>query len=111
MGGRRDLDLDEAGETRVPAVDGRDVDVDAHVRVGVVEAVVAGEVAGRGLGISLGAQDVSRPGQGRGVGSVLLIAPLDEHHADVERERGDDEQRDEAAGKEHEDLPAFAGAV
>ena len=62
------------------------VDVDDLVRIRIIEAVVARQPTRRVLGVRLVDQDVSSPGKCRGVGRVLLIAPLDEHHPDVERE-------------------------
>ena len=106
-----DLDLDEPGQPDVATVDRRDVDVHDLIRIGIVEAVVDREATGGVLGLDLVGEDVASSGQGCGVSRVLLVASLDEHHPDVERECGDEEQRDEAPGEEDEDLPAFPGAA
>ena len=83
---RFDLDLDEAREPGVPAVDRRDVDVDDLVGGRVVEPVVEGELTRGGLGVGrIGSARTGRRERGR-VGGVLLVAAFDEHHPDVERE-------------------------
>ena len=63
--------------------------------------------AGRVLGGDRIGQDIARAGEGGGVGGVLLVAPLDEHHADVEGKRRDDQQGDEPTGEQDENLSSL----
>jgi hypothetical protein len=49
--------------------------------------------------------DISRPGQGRGVGGVLLGASVEEVLPDVEDDRCDRADRNEPPGEDDEDLP------
>ena len=115
-----DLDLDESWEL-VPAVHGWDVDRHDLIRVGVVEAVGHSHVTGRLDRLVV----TRRPGtlpvivraleheagarERRGIRGVLLVAPLDQHHAHVERERRNDQQGDNPACEQDEDLTSFDG--
>jgi len=48
------------------------------------------------------------PSRGR-VCRVLLVPSLEQHHADVECQCRDDEQREDAPGEEDEDLASLRG--
>ena len=61
--------------------------------------------------IGRGVEDIARPGQGGGVGRVLLIPSFDQHHPDVEGECGDDEQRQQPAGEQDEDLATLGRSI
>jgi hypothetical protein len=88
-------------------VDRGHIDVHDLVRIRIIEAVVTCQPTCGVLGGNPVDQDVASPGKCRRVRGVLLIAPLDEHHPDIERKGADEEQDEESAGKEDEDLPAF----
>ena len=88
-------------------------DVDVHDLIGgpVVVAVHPRDVTSRTDGGGLIGQDVPGTRQGGGIGCVLLVAALDEHHPDVEGKGGDQEQRDETACEQDEDLPSLVGTA
>jgi hypothetical protein len=102
--GRLDLDLDEARKAGVPPVNRRDVDVDDLVGIRVVKAVPQRDLSGCGFGCDLVGQHEPGAGQGGGIRGILLVASLQEHHAHVERERGDDQEGDEAPGEQDQNL-------
>jgi hypothetical protein len=101
---RLDLDLDEAGESGVLAVDRWDEDVDGLVRIGVVEPVLSSQVSGGRLRFRGFRKDETRPRERRGVSRVLLVVSLEQHHSGIERVCREDEEHRHATGKKDEDL-------
>ena len=65
----------------------------------------------RGSRLGLVREHIASPGESSGVGGILFVAPLHEHHADVERKGGDQEEREQTTREEDEDLTALAGAA
>ncbi len=92
-------------------MDRRDEDVHDLVGRGVIETVHLRDVSRCRLGGGRVGEHVSGAGQRGGVRGVLLVTPFDQHHANVERQRGDQEQDDQSTREEHEDLAALSRAA
>ena len=115
---RFDLHLDKAGEPLELTVNCRDVDEHVLARRRVVEVVRERDLARSGRGLIARRSrtrvvEIGRgehvPGSGKrgSVCGVLLIAPLQDDHAHVERDRRDDEEDGQPGREEDEDLAAL----
>ena len=56
-------------------------------------------------------QHVSGSGQCGGIRGILLVTPLEDDHAQVERHGGDNKQDGQSECKEDEDLTALLGTL
>ena len=82
----------------------------AHaVAVPLVAAGAGPDTLAQSVVPSARVQHVAGAREGRGVGGVLLVAPLDSIMPDVEREGRDEQEHDEGEREQDEDLAALVG--
>ena len=78
------------------------------IGIGVVVSVDRRDLAGRSLCGDRVREDEPGSCQSRSVRGILLVAPLHQHDADIEREGSDEEQRDQSTCEQDEDLAALS---